>query len=55
MVNDQTPPEVVAWVKRTTKAQGVAVKVTDADPVEAVVSLLQDGRRPKVVRGAKSA
>ena len=54
MVKSPTPADVVAWVKRTTKAQGVPVKVIDAEAVEGVVSLLQDGRKPKLVRGAKS-
>ena len=54
MTKHPIPEEVVAWVKRTTKAQGVTVKATDEATIEGVVSLLRDGREPKPVRDARS-
>jgi len=53
-IEQPTPEEVAAWVERTTTAQGVAVRVSDPEAVEAVASLLRDGREP-VVKDAKSA
>jgi len=37
---------VAAWVERTTTAQGVPARVTDAQTVEAVAVLLGEGREP---------
>ena len=45
-------PEVVAFVERTTREQGVPVKVSDAAVVATVVALLGEGREP--VRAARS-
>lgn len=49
-----TPEAVVAWVERSTAAQGLPVKVTDVRAVEAVAALLKDGREPAPVRAARS-
>ena len=45
-------PEVVAFVERTTREQGLSVKVTDPAAIGLVVTLLREGRQP--VRAARS-
>lgn len=49
----ETRPVVVAWVRRTTKAQGLPAKVSDPEAIEGVVSLLKDGRQARRVRAAR--
>jgi len=46
MVNRWSPEQVEAWVERSASAQGVAVRVRDVRVVEAVASLLVEGREP---------
>jgi len=41
-----TPEEVAAWVEETTRRQGVPVKVEETGTVDAVVTLLREGREP---------
>lgn len=50
-----TRDEVVVWVEASCEEQGVEVKVTAAEVVEKVATLLSDGRRPVAVRDARSA
>jgi len=45
-------PKVVAFVERTTRQQGLPMKVTDPAVIVRVVALLGEGRRP--VRAARS-
>jgi hypothetical protein len=45
-------PEVIEFVERTTREQGLSVKVTDPAVIEVVVTLLGEGRRP--VRASRS-
>ena len=45
-------PEVVAFVERTTREQGLPVKVTDPAAIGVVVTLLREGRQP--LRAARS-
>ena len=49
-----TAEQVGAWMAKSTAAQGVPVKVTDQTAVEAVVTLLREGRTPGRVRDARS-
>lgn len=51
-VKGPTPEEVAAWVEETTRRQGVPLKVEEPGAVDAVVTLLREGRVP--VRAAKS-
>jgi len=44
--------EVAAWVEETTRCQGVPVKVEEPGAVDAVVTLLREGRVP--VKAARS-
>lgn len=43
---DPIPEQVVEWVKASTAAQGIPDRVTDAGIVEAVTTLLREGREP---------
>jgi hypothetical protein len=55
MVTGTPAPEaVVAWVRRSTTAQGLPEKVTDPSAVEGLVSLLRDGRDAVPARAARS-
>jgi hypothetical protein len=47
-----TPEEVAAWVEETTRRQGVPLRVEEPGTVDAVVTLLREGRVP--VRAARS-
>ena len=46
MVNRWSPEQVAEWVERSTAAEGVPVRVSDPRTVEAVASLLVEGREP---------
>lgn len=45
-MREPTAEEVIEWVRASTAAQGVPERVTDAAVIEAVSTLLRDGREP---------
>ncbi len=52
-MSNPTAEEVAAWLERTTKASGVPFKMTDPATIEAVATLLLEGREPVEVTDAK--
>ncbi len=51
-MSNPTPEQISRWVEKSTKAQGVPLKVTDPATLRTVADLLVQGREPVEVTDA---